>query len=52
MQWNVIYGKPDLFITVTANDNWPEVREQLRPGQSTTDRFDIVARVFYQKLVC
>jgi len=52
MQWTIAAGKPDLFFTVTANERWPEVLENIKPGQSPKDRFDIVARVFHQKLVC
>ena len=52
--------KPDLFVTMTANPNWPEVQEALlalrgqaddhQPKQTASDRPDIVVRVFYQKL--
>lgn len=44
------YGRPDLFVTVTCNPKWVEIKEQLLPGQLGTDRHDIVARVFKQKL--
>jgi hypothetical protein len=44
------HGKPDLFITVTSNPKWPEVTAALLPGQSATDRPDIVERVFKLKL--
>lgn len=43
------YGKPDLFITMTCNPNWREIRENLLPGQQPCDRPDIVARVFNLK---
>lgn len=43
-------GTPDLFITFTANPNWPEVLENLNPGETPADRPDIVARVFKIKL--
>lgn len=26
-------GKPDLFITMTTNPNWPEIRDALLPGE-------------------
>src|ERR1700690_1987524 len=56
--------KPDLFLTMTANPNWPEIQEALleingNPNddstiaskkQTASDRPDIVARVFYQKM--
>lgn len=28
-------GAPDLFITFTANPNWTEIVENLRPGEQT-----------------
>ena len=56
------FRKPDLFLTMTANPNWPEIQEQLLsevpppPGarhrqrkQKASDRPDIVARVFEMK---
>lgn len=44
------YGRPDLFITFTCNPQWSEIRENLFDGQSPTDRHDLTARVFKQKL--
>ena len=44
------YGKPDLFITMTCNPNWREIRDNLYPGQTPVDRPDLVARVFKLKL--
>ena len=43
------YHKPDFFITMTCNPNWPEIKEQLKPGQTAQDRPDLVARDFKQK---
>ena len=45
-----VKGKPDYFITMTANPSWPEILRSLLPGQSPHDRPDIVARVFQLKL--
>ena len=42
-------GKPDLFITMTCNPNWREIRDNLLLGQQATDRPDICARVFHLK---
>jgi hypothetical protein len=42
-------GKPDAFVTMTANPNWPEIIAMLLPGQTAIDRPDIVSRVFQQK---
>jgi len=42
---------PDLFITITCNANWSEIRDFLRPkGLSASDRPDTVCRVFKMKL--
>jgi len=46
------YGKPDLFITFTCNPKWREITDNLYPGQSATDRPDLVCRVFKMKLKC
>jgi hypothetical protein len=42
------FGKPDLFITFTANPHWPEIEQQL-DGMNYMDRPDICVRVFWQK---
>lgn len=44
------YGYPSLFITMTANPAWPEITACLQYGQSSSDRPDIVCRVFKLKL--
>ena len=44
------YGRPDLFITFTCNPAWPEIQGHLLLGQKSTDRHDLIARVFKQKL--
>ena len=43
------YGRPSLFITMTCNPSWPEIQDQLFPGQAANHRPDIVARVFNLK---
>ena len=40
------YGRPDLFITFTCNSQWDEIRNELFPQQSPSDRHDLTARVF------
>ncbi|XP_011872670.1 PREDICTED: uncharacterized protein LOC105564699, partial [Vollenhovia emeryi] len=40
------YGKPDIFVTMTCNPNWREIKENLLPNQQPADRPDICARVF------
>ena len=46
------HSKPDLFITVTANPEWPEITEAINkyPNQRNINRDDIIARVFQIKL--
>uniref|UniRef100_A0A0D3CY12 Helitron helicase-like domain-containing protein n=1 Tax=Brassica oleracea var. oleracea TaxID=109376 RepID=A0A0D3CY12_BRAOL len=46
------YGNSDLFITMTANPNWREIKEHLDRygGDSPSDRPDIECRVFKMKL--
>jgi len=39
-------GNPHLFITMTANPNWPEVKALLRPGENQSTRLDVINRVF------
>ena len=36
-------SNPDLFITFTANPQWPEITENILPGQTAQDRPDIVS---------
>ena len=45
-----IYGKPDFFVTFTANPTWPEIRENLGVGEHATNRPDLVSRAFHLKL--
>ncbi len=47
---NRYYHGADLFITVTADPNWPEIKAALEPGQSSSDRPDLVVRVFHAKV--
>ncbi|GBP12619.1 Zinc finger BED domain-containing protein 4 [Eumeta japonica] len=44
------HGRPDLFVTFTCNPAWPEIVNELMPGQSAIDRHDVVARVFRLKV--
>lgn len=44
-----IYGKPDLFITMTCNLNRLEINANLLPGQTVLDEPDIVSNVFSLK---
>jgi ATP-dependent DNA helicase PIF1 len=40
-----VFGKPDLFITMTCNPNWREIREHLLPHESPRDRPDSMTYV-------
>ena len=44
------HGKPDIFLTMTANPKWPEIQENLLQHQNASDRPDIVSCVFNLKL--
>jgi hypothetical protein len=44
------FGKPSLFITMTANAHWPKINAALKPGETPSDRPDLVTRVFCMKL--
>ena len=44
------HGTPDIFLTFTCNPNWREIKENLNPGQTVSDRPDLPARVFKLKL--
>ncbi len=44
------FGKPDLFITMTCNPQWREVKENLKGWQRSEYRPDLIARVFNLKL--
>ena len=44
------FGKPDLFITMTANPQWREISEAIPAGSHWKHHQDIVGRVFYMKL--
>ncbi|XP_043209020.1 uncharacterized protein LOC122374379 [Amphibalanus amphitrite] len=47
------FGGGDLFITVTCNPMWAEIKDTLRrlyPGQQPSDHPEVVSQVFRQKL--
>ncbi|AQK78258.1 hypothetical protein ZEAMMB73_Zm00001d035059 [Zea mays] len=44
------FGKLDIFLTMTCNPNWDEIRRELLPDQTPQDRPDLVVRVFHAKL--
>lgn len=42
-------GKPTYFITMTANPQWQEIQDKLKPWQKAEDVPTLVARVFHIK---
>ncbi|GAA0174230.1 hypothetical protein LIER_27669 [Lithospermum erythrorhizon] len=44
------FGRPDLFLTMTCNPNWPEIMERLKPGEEAQNSPNLLARVFKEKL--
>lgn len=44
------YGRPDLFITMTCNPDWPEITKEPITGQNSTDKHDLTARLFKIKV--
>ena len=47
-----VLGNPQFFITFTCNAKWPEIQRYMSqfPRLTTSNRLDIVFRVFEQKL--
>src|SRR5439155_27208386 len=45
-----VFGKPDLFITITCNPKWPEIQNALLSGQTAQDRSELISCVFNMKL--
>jgi hypothetical protein len=45
-----MFGKPDIFLTMTCNPNWDEIKDELYPSQTPQDHLDLVTRVFRAKL--
>ena len=39
-------GKPEIFVTFTCNEKWPEITSSLKTGQIPSDRPDLLSRVF------
>jgi len=47
---NRYFGGGDLFITMTANPAWPDIKDALLHGQTAAERPDVITRVFHAKL--
>ncbi|KAG5524656.1 hypothetical protein RHGRI_031361 [Rhododendron griersonianum] len=43
------YGKPDLFLTMTCNPNWKEIKQELKKGEEAQNRPDLLTRIFRSK---
>ncbi|GAA0160145.1 hypothetical protein LIER_16766 [Lithospermum erythrorhizon] len=52
------FGKPDIFLTMTCNPNWPEIKELLQPGEESHNRPDFLPEYklltpeAYDRMVC
>ena len=46
---NRYFKSGNLFLTMTANPTWPEIHDELEPGQSAADQPDVVVHAFYAK---
>lgn len=44
------FGRTDLFVNFTYNPKWSEITRELLPGQRTSDRHVLIARVFQLKM--
>ncbi|KAL5572066.1 hypothetical protein UlMin_021663 [Ulmus minor] len=44
------FGKPDIFLTITCNSNWNEIKQELQPHEEPQNRPDLVTRIFRAKL--
>lgn len=44
------FGKPDIFLTITCNPNWPEIKDQLKYNDEPQNRPDLLTRIFRAKL--
>ncbi|XP_071724388.1 uncharacterized protein [Rutidosis leptorrhynchoides] len=43
------FGKPDIFLTVTCNPNWQEIKEHLMAHEESQNRADLNVRIFHAK---
>ncbi|KAJ7942756.1 ATP-dependent DNA helicase [Quillaja saponaria] len=44
------FGKPDLFLTMTCNPSWVEIKEELRSGEEAQNRPDLISHISISKL--
>ena len=50
MPYVPIYCRPDLFITMTTNPKWAQIKTNLEHGHQAHVRPELIVRVFKQKL--
>ncbi|GAA0152343.1 hypothetical protein LIER_10849 [Lithospermum erythrorhizon] len=44
------FGRPDIFLTMTCNPNWLEIKEHLQPGEDAHNMYDLLIRAFKSRL--
>ncbi|XP_027177750.1 uncharacterized protein LOC113776901 [Coffea eugenioides] len=44
------YGKPDIFLTMTCNPSWPEIKNHLLETDEAQNQPDLITRVFRAKI--
>ena len=44
------FGKSDIFLTITCNPDWEEIKRELHVGQLAQDKPDLTTRVFRAKI--
>ena len=44
------FGKPDIFLTMTCNPNWYEIKQELQTYEKAQNRPDLITRIFRAKL--
>lgn len=44
------FGKPDIFLTLTCNPNWPEIKQHMMHHEEAQNMADLIVRVFHAKL--
>ncbi|GAA0174746.1 hypothetical protein LIER_28077 [Lithospermum erythrorhizon] len=42
------FRRPDIFLTITCNPNWPEIKERLQPGEEAQNRPNLCVKSLKQ----
>lgn len=45
------FGKVDIFLTITCNASWPEIKAELRSFEEAHNRSDLLSQIFRAKLI-